>query len=189
VHQRIDVDNRAHADSARGERPPVVAERWPFQCGLGQGRGTAVGRPVSRGAGSREAVVIRVMVVEDHDLIREVVAAALAAEQDIEVVACCPDGQTAIDELEKANPDVVVTDLCLPRLDGVAVTAHLCRHRPGVPVVVLTSAPHGHRAAAARAAGAHIILAKNADPSALITAVRTAARHCSWMTSPRRSER
>jgi two-component system response regulator DesR len=120
-------------------------------------------------------VVIRVMVVEDHDLIREVLAAALQAEQDIEVVASCPDGQTAIENLDRANPDVVVTDLSLPGVDGVAVTAHLCRHRPGVPVVVFTSAPHGHRAAAARAAGAHAILAKSADPGPLLTAVRTAA--------------
>jgi two-component system response regulator DesR len=119
--------------------------------------------------------VIRVMVVEDHDLIREALAATLQAEQDIDVVACCPDGQTAIEQLDRASPDVVVTDLSLPRGDGVAVTAHLRRHRPRVPVVVLTSAPHGHRAMAARAAGAHTVLAKSADPGALVTAVRTAA--------------
>jgi two-component system response regulator DesR len=119
--------------------------------------------------------VIRVMVVEDHDLIREALAAALQAEPDIEVVACCPDGQTAIENLDQASPDVVVTDLSLPRADGVAVTAHLRRHHPGVPAVVFTSAPHGHRAAAARAAGAHAILGKSADAGALVTAVRTAA--------------
>ena len=62
-------------------------------------------------------MVIRVMVVEDHDLIREVLVAALEAEQDIEVVACCADGQTAIENLDQANPDVVVTDLSLPRGD------------------------------------------------------------------------
>ena len=119
--------------------------------------------------------MIRVMVVEDHDLIREVLVAALEAEQDIEVVACCPDGQTAIENLDQANPDVVVTDLSLPRVDGVAVTAHLCRQRPGVPVVVFTSAPHGQRAAAARTAGAHTILGKSADTGPLLAAVRTAA--------------
>ena len=115
------------------------------------------------------------MVVEDHDLIREGIAAVLQAEPDIEVVACCPDGQAAIEQLDRASPDVVVTDLSLPRVDGVAVAAHLRRRRPGVPVVVFTSAPHGHGAAAARAAGAHTVLAKSADPSALVTAIRTAA--------------
>jgi DNA-binding NarL/FixJ family response regulator len=54
------------------------------------------------------------MVVEDHDLIREALAATLRAEPDIELVACCPDGQTAIDNLDQAKPDVVVTDLSLP---------------------------------------------------------------------------
>jgi two-component system response regulator DesR len=120
-------------------------------------------------------VVIRVMLVEDHDLIREALAAGLQAEPDIEVVACCLDGQTAIGNLDQAGPDVVVTDLSLPPVDGVAVTTYLCRHRPGVPVVLFPSAPHGRRAAAARAAGAHTILGKSADPGALLTAVRTAA--------------
>ena len=157
---------------------------------LGEDWETGSDLPTCRRAGSRAAVVIRVMVVEDHDLIREALAAALQAEQDIEVVACCPDGQTAIENLDRANPDVVVTDLSLPGVDGVTVTAHLCRHRPGVPVVVFTSAPSAHRAAAARAAGAPTILSESASPGALLTAVRTAAGMAAlgW-TSTRRSER
>jgi hypothetical protein len=55
------------------------------------------------------------MLVEDHDLIREALA-ALQAEPDIEVVACCPDGQTAIENADRASPDVAVTDLSLPGL-------------------------------------------------------------------------
>jgi DNA-binding NarL/FixJ family response regulator len=130
------------------------------------------------------------MVVEDHDLIREALSATLQAEPDIEVVACCPDGQAAIVNLDQASPDVVVTDLSLPRVDGVAVTAHLCRHRRGVPVVVFTSAPHGHRAAAARAAGAYTVLGKSSDPSAVVAAVRVAAGMVRLgPTSTRRFER
>jgi DNA-binding NarL/FixJ family response regulator len=171
----------------------AVPARRGEERGIAEDRETGRDRPTYGWADSREAAVIRVirvMVVEDHDLIRAVLAAALRAEPDIEVVACCPDGQTAIEHLDQASPDVVVTDLCLPRVDGVAVTAHLSRHHPRVPVVVFTSAPHGHRAAAARAAAAHTILAKNADPDALITAVRAAAGvvGLGW-TSTRRPER
>jgi DNA-binding NarL/FixJ family response regulator len=61
--------------------------------------------------------VIRVMVVEDHDLVREALSAALQAEDDIDVVACGPDGQAAVEYLGSARPDVVVTDLSMPRLE------------------------------------------------------------------------
>ncbi len=119
--------------------------------------------------------MIRVVVVEDYDVIREALSAARQAGPDIEVVAWSPDGQAAIENLDQASPDVVVSDLSLPWVDGVAVTARLCWHRRGVPVVVFTSAPHGHRTAAARAAGAHAVLSKSSDPSAVVAAVRATA--------------
>ena len=118
--------------------------------------------------------MIRVMLIEDHDLIRQVLSAALQSEDDMEVVACCTDGQAAIEHLGSVQPDVVVTDLSMPRVDGIGVITHLRCCRPGVPVVVLTSAPHGQQAEAARAAGAHIVLGKTSDLGALIAAVRAA---------------
>jgi DNA-binding NarL/FixJ family response regulator len=116
------------------------------------------------------------MVVDDHELFRTALCAVLDAEHDMTVVAVCSDGQEAIEHLAHARPDVVVTDLLMPRLDGAATTAHIRGHYPGLPVLVLTGTPHSQLAAAARAAGAQAVLAKNLDRDDLATAIRTAIR-------------
>jgi two-component system, NarL family, response regulator DesR len=117
--------------------------------------------------------VIRVMVIDDHELIREAVCSILNQEHDITVVAGCSGGQEALERLEQARPDVVVTDLNMPVLDGVATTAHIRCHHPDLVVVVLTATPRGRQAAAALHAGAHAVLAKGLDPAELVEAVRT----------------
>ena len=84
------------------------------------------------------------------------------------------DGQEAIECLDQAQPDVVITDLAMPGLEGVDTTAHVRRHHTDVSVLVLTSAPYGQQAAAALAAGAHRILGKSLDLTDLVKAVRAA---------------
>jgi DNA-binding NarL/FixJ family response regulator len=118
--------------------------------------------------------VIRVMIVDDYPFFRLGLRALLAAEPDVEVVAECADGQEAVDLAELVAPDVVVTDLKMPRLDGAEATKRLLATSPNAAVVVLTSAPHGEAAARASAAGAHAVLAKDVSPSLLATVVRTA---------------
>jgi len=118
--------------------------------------------------------VIDVMVVEDHELVREAVCEALDAEDGVRVVACCADGLEAVEVLGRVRPDVVVTDLSMPRMDGVATTTYVRRHHPQVRVLVLTSAPNGKLAAQALTAGAEAVVAKNIDLSPLVDAVRAA---------------
>jgi DNA-binding NarL/FixJ family response regulator len=120
---------------------------------------------------------MRVMVVDDHDLTREAVCETLDEENDIEVVACCREGQEAIETLDQAQPDVVITDLAMPRPDGVDTIAHVRHHHPDVPVLVLTAAPHGQHAAAALIAGADRILGKPLDLTDLAKAIRAAHTH------------
>jgi DNA-binding NarL/FixJ family response regulator len=119
--------------------------------------------------------MIRVMVVEDHATMRRAIAEALDAAGDIHVVAECADGQEALEMIDEARPDVVVTDLAMPRLDGGELTRRVLRSHPDVRVLVLTATPHGALAGKAVEAGAHRILAKTGDVTPLIEAIRERA--------------
>ena len=115
--------------------------------------------------------MIRVMVVDDNDLLRHALRESLGSERDITIVAQCRDGQEAADHLD-LEPDVVVTDLSMPRLNGVDLTRLIMRERRSTRVLVLTAAPHGRLAEAALAAGASAVLAKGRPFDELVAAVR-----------------
>ncbi len=119
--------------------------------------------------------MIRVMLVEDHPLVRFGIRALLDSEPDIQVVAECGDGQAAIEQLEHARPDIVVTDLSMPGMDGAQTTRRVLQLLPEVHVLVHTAAPYGQLAARALAAGADAVLAKTGDLRQLVAAVRLAA--------------
>jgi DNA-binding NarL/FixJ family response regulator len=122
---------------------------------------------------------IRVFLVDDHTVVRRGMRAFLAMLSDIEVIGEAADGQAALDELailDKADnlPDVVLMDLLMPRLDGVAATSEIKRRHPGVQVVALTSFSEAERVHAALEAGAAGYLLKDAEADELAAAIRAA---------------
>ena len=130
--------------------------------------------------------MIRVVIVDDYPYMRFGLRELLNAEADIEVVAECADGQEAVELAGHLRPDVVLTDLKMPRLDGAEATKRLLARDLEVAVVVLTSAPHGELAARATAAGAYAVLAKNLDASLVVATVRAAAARARRPVSTRR---
>ena len=119
--------------------------------------------------------MVRVMVVEDHDLMRDTLTDVLGAEPDIDVVAACASGDEAIDVVAAAAPDVIIMDLVMPGLDGADVTAAILTRRPGPRIWLLTATPHHPRAASAVNAGAAGVLAKDGDIGAVLAAIRSPA--------------
>lgn len=122
---------------------------------------------------------IRVFLVDDHTVVRRGMRAFFDMLSDIDVVGEAADGQAALDELallDKAGnlPDVVLMDLLMPRLDGVAATAAIKRRHPGVQVVALTSFSEAERVHAALEAGAAGYLLKDAEADELAAAIRAA---------------
>jgi DNA-binding NarL/FixJ family response regulator len=116
-----------------------------------------------------------VLLVDDHRLVRAGLAALLAATEDIEVVGEASDGRQAVELAARLHPDVVLMDLSMPVLDGVAATRAIVADAPGTHVVVLTSFADHHRVTDAVAAGAVGYLLKDCDPRDVVTAVRSAA--------------
>jgi len=124
---------------------------------------------------------IRVFLVDDHTVVRRGMRAFLDMLPDIEVIGEAADGQAALDELavlEKADdlPDVVLMDLLMPRLDGVAATSAIKQRHPEVQVVALTSFSEAERVHAALEAGAAGYLLKDAEADELAAAIRAARR-------------
>ena len=119
--------------------------------------------------------MIRVLVVDDHHVVRSGLTTLLNADPEIEVVADADNGRTAIAAVEAKRPDVILMDLSMPGMDGVEATAYLTTHVEGSKVLVLTSFADRERVQEAVAAGAIGYLLKDCEPAELLAAVRSAA--------------
>lgn len=119
---------------------------------------------------------VRVLLVDDHPVVRAGLAGMLAAASGIEIVGEAADGGSAIRLAAECRPDVVLMDLRMPGLDGVAATTVLRDTYPGVRVVVLTTYDGDRDILRAVEAGAAGYLLKDATAAELAHAVRAAAR-------------
>jgi DNA-binding NarL/FixJ family response regulator len=121
--------------------------------------------------------VIRVVLVEDHPVVRVGLERMLAGEHDIDIVGTAGDGAEAIDLLQNVDCDVVLMDLSMPVMDGIEATrAIVAKHDDAVRVVVLTSFSAREDVIAAIDAGASGYLLKDAEPQELLGGIRAAAR-------------
>jgi DNA-binding NarL/FixJ family response regulator len=118
---------------------------------------------------------IRVLIVDDHAVVREGLRTFLELQDEIEVAGEAVDGKDAIREAERLRPDVVLMDLVMPNLDGVGAMRELRQRVPGARVIVLTSFLDDERLLPAVRAGAAGYLLKNVQPQELARAIRTAA--------------
>ena len=119
--------------------------------------------------------MIKVLLADDHELVRGGLKAILGAQEDIEVVGEAGDGAEAVEVAIRLRPDVVLMDIRMPRLDGIEATRRLNAY-PGAPrVLVLTTFDLDEYVYEALRAGAAGFLLKDAPPGQLAEAVRTAA--------------
>lgn len=123
-------------------------------------------------AGERD---IRVVVVDDHQIVRDGLSALLGALAGMEVVGAAADGRDALHVVAETQPDVVVMDIQMPGLDGIEATRFLTQRQPAVKVVMLTMNEDDDTVLAAIRAGASGYLLKGSGADEVHTAVRAAA--------------
>ncbi|GAB2967554.1 response regulator [Frigoribacterium salinisoli] len=119
--------------------------------------------------------MIRVLVVDDHPLVRAGLRALVDGEEGVQVVAEAADGERSLDAWRQHRPDVVLMDLSMPGIGGVEATRRLVEEHPDARVVVLTSVPDAATVREALGAGAVGYLLKDADPASVVAGVRAAA--------------
>ncbi len=119
---------------------------------------------------------VRVLIVDDHAIVRKGIRALLATEPDIEVVGEAENGRQAIEEAAKIEPDVILMDLVMPEVDGVTAIRHIAARQPQVRILVLTSFATDDKIFPAIKAGALGYLLKDSGPHALVQAIHQV--HC-----------
>lgn len=113
---------------------------------------------------------IRVLISDDHELIRISLAAALAAA-GMDVIGSCSNGCETVAAVAKLHPDVVVMDLSMPVMDGIEATRHIMSTAPSTDVVILTALARGQQTDAALAAGARALVFKHDGTEEVIAAI------------------
>jgi DNA-binding NarL/FixJ family response regulator len=120
--------------------------------------------------------VIRVLLIDDHVLVRAGLARLIASGADMEVVGQAGDGSSGATLARELRPDVALVDLAMPGMDGIETTHRVLKASPGTSVVVVTAFSDRQQVLGALDAGAHGYLLKDAEPDELLRGIRAAAR-------------
>ena len=118
---------------------------------------------------------IRVLIADDHAMVRMGLASLLGTEPDIEVIGEAENGEAAVHKALSLKPDVIVMDLVMPGKDGTAATVEIMKALPEMKILLLTSFGTADGISHAMEAGASGALMKNADFSELVASIRTVA--------------
>lgn len=119
---------------------------------------------------------IKVLIADDHTIVRAGLTALLGTEKDIEVIGEAKNGAEAVSNAVGLQPDIVIMDLMMPKMDGVEATKELLRKAPSVKTILLTTYGTSDGIAHALKAGARGAVLKNADNSELAKAIRIVAQ-------------
>lgn len=115
---------------------------------------------------------IRVLLVDDHAILRDGIHALLALQDDIEVVGEAADGREAIEKARQLAPDIVLMDIVMPLMDGLEACRRICKENPKTKVIVLTQYDNKEYVSSSVKAGAAGCISKRAVASELVSAIR-----------------
>jgi DNA-binding NarL/FixJ family response regulator len=120
--------------------------------------------------------VIRVLIADDHTLFREGLESLLESVPEIKVIASVEDGRKAIKAASELLPDVILMDLQMPEVNGIAATREIIQTSPNIGVIVVTMFEDDDSVFAAMRAGARGYILKGADQEDMIRAIQAVAR-------------
>src|SRR5688572_16880851 len=134
-------------------------------------------------AGSTMPAKLRILLADDHETVREGLRMILDAQPDMQVVATASDGREAIEQAEQMTPDVVIMDISMPGLNGLAATVQLTERCPGSKVLTLTRhADNSYLQQLMRAGAAGYVL-EQSRPAELLFAIRSVATGGKYLVS------
>jgi DNA-binding NarL/FixJ family response regulator len=119
---------------------------------------------------------IRVVVVDDHELVRQSIRVFVGAERDMEWVGEASDGADAVELVTRTRPDIVLMDLSMPGTDGLTATARVVSSCTSAMVLVLTSSPDPAHVRRSLDAGATAVMLKDGNPATVLAGIRAVAR-------------
>jgi DNA-binding NarL/FixJ family response regulator len=125
---------------------------------------------------------ISILIVDDHPLMREALAAAIDADPELTIAGEAANGWQAVERYAQLDPDVVIMDLAMPVMDGVAATAAICAQDPEARVLVLTSLTEESKVMQALSAGALGFLLKDASRAQILEGIRCVATGTPYMS-------
>lgn len=115
----------------------------------------------------------RIIIVDDHPIIRDAIAAVLQADPELNLIGECGDGEDGLAMIQNERPDLVILDLDLPRLDGLAIIRRIREQNMKTCILVLSAKPEHAMAAYTRSAGANAYVSKGREISEFTTALKT----------------
>jgi NarL family two-component system response regulator LiaR len=116
---------------------------------------------------------IRVMIVDDHEMVRDGLAVLVDGFDDLALVGEASNGAEAVELFSRVKPDVILMDLSMPKMDGIATTKVLRENHPDIKIIALTSSQDSERQRLATQAGATKFLLKNASVVEIEEAIRS----------------
>jgi DNA-binding NarL/FixJ family response regulator len=116
---------------------------------------------------------IKIIVADDHEIFRDGLRMMLLKQADIELVAEAEDGKELIEKIKLFLPDVVITDIKMPHMDGIAATRHITEHYPSIGIISLTMFDEDDLIVDMMEAGAKGYLLKNADKNEMVSAIKS----------------
>jgi len=116
---------------------------------------------------------IKVAIADDHEIFRDGLRIMLQKQPDIKLIAEAGDGKELIDQVEKEQPDIIISDVKMPRMDGVAATRYLSGHYPQIGIIALTMFDEEDLIIDMLEAGAKGYLLKNADKHEIVEAIKS----------------
>jgi NarL family two-component system response regulator LiaR len=120
--------------------------------------------------------LIRVLIVDDHPVVRKGMTTLLAGEEDIDIVGEASNGKQALDQVEKLHPDVILMDLVMPEMDGIEAIQRISSQYPEIRILVMTSFTADEKVFPSIKAGALGYLLKDSDPEDMIRMIHQVYR-------------
>ncbi len=166
----FDIRSRPGAGTRVEVTAPLATAKSPAADSM-PGAAASAADSVAAGAGAAPQVAVRILLVDDHAMMRRALSSMLAGEPGLSISGEAADGLDAIAAVEQTQPDLVLMDLTMPRLDGLEATRRIKQRWPRVRVIGLSMHEEADRAQAMLEAGAAAYVCKNGDVTQLLETI------------------